>query len=83
MTPALRCGLYVPNFGPYGDAHTLAAIAAAAEAAGWDGCFVWDHVARPRRVDLVDPWIALAAMALLLVGAHFGDRAMRTIGLLS
>lgn len=64
MTPALRCGLYVPNFGPYGDARTLAAIAAAAEAAGWDGCFIWDHVARPLRVDLVDPWIALAAMAL-------------------
>ncbi len=32
---------------------------------------------------LPEIWIALAAMALLLVGAYVGDRAMRLIGLLS
>ena len=32
---------------------------------------------------LPEIWIALSAMALLLVGAYVGDRAMRLIGLLS
>ncbi len=52
----LRCGVYLPNFGAFGDARVLAATAAAAEAAGWDGCFIWDHVARPLALELVDPW---------------------------
>ena len=32
---------------------------------------------------LPEIWIALSAMALLLVGAYVGDRAMRLVGLLS
>src|SRR5262249_9204930 len=32
---------------------------------------------------LPEVWIAAAAMALLLVGAYVGDRAMRTVGLLA
>ncbi len=53
----------VPNFGPFGDARVLADLAKAAEDAGWDGFFIWDHLywgTYPH----VDPWIALAAMAL-------------------
>jgi alkanesulfonate monooxygenase SsuD/methylene tetrahydromethanopterin reductase-like flavin-dependent oxidoreductase (luciferase family) len=69
----LRCGLYLPNFGAFGDARTLAALAADAEAAGWDGFFVWDHVARPPPpMDVVDPWVALAAIALATTRMRIG-----------
>jgi hypothetical protein len=34
--------LYVPPFGPYADALTLAKLARNAEDAGWDGFFIWD-----------------------------------------
>jgi alkanesulfonate monooxygenase SsuD/methylene tetrahydromethanopterin reductase-like flavin-dependent oxidoreductase (luciferase family) len=61
----VKFGVYVPNFGPYGDARTLAALAREAEDAGWDGFFIWDHIAGewwPER--MVDAWVALAAIAL-------------------
>ncbi len=60
----MRCGLYVPNFGAFGDAEGVAALAARAERCGWDGLFLWDHIDRPGAPDVVDPWIALAAAAL-------------------
>jgi alkanesulfonate monooxygenase SsuD/methylene tetrahydromethanopterin reductase-like flavin-dependent oxidoreductase (luciferase family) len=34
-----------------------------AEAAGWDGVFLWDHVQRDVGQPAADPWIALAAIA--------------------
>ena len=40
----VRCAVGLPNVGPTGDPRLLAALAAEAEAAGWDGFFVWDHV---------------------------------------
>jgi alkanesulfonate monooxygenase SsuD/methylene tetrahydromethanopterin reductase-like flavin-dependent oxidoreductase (luciferase family) len=42
----------------------VADLAASAEARGWDGFFVWDHVAyrEPVRA-LADPWVTLAAVA--------------------
>ncbi len=32
----MRCGLYLPTFGDFADARVVAAVAAAAEADGWD-----------------------------------------------
>jgi alkanesulfonate monooxygenase SsuD/methylene tetrahydromethanopterin reductase-like flavin-dependent oxidoreductase (luciferase family) len=60
----VKFGVYLPNFGPFGAARTLAELARDAESAGWDGFFVWDHVARAFVVDIVDPWVALAAIAI-------------------
>ena len=60
----MKYGLYLPNFGPFGDARLLAELARDAEHAGWDGFFLWDHVARPGAPAVVDPWIALAAIAV-------------------
>jgi alkanesulfonate monooxygenase SsuD/methylene tetrahydromethanopterin reductase-like flavin-dependent oxidoreductase (luciferase family) len=61
----MRYGLSLPNFGTGVDAALIADWAVAAETAGWDGFFLWDHLfafaAGP--VDLVDPWIALTAAA--------------------
>ena len=59
----MRYGLYLPNFGAFGDVATLVDCAREAEAAGWDGFFIWDHINRPWLTDLVDPWVALAGVA--------------------
>lgn len=64
----MHYGLHIPNFGPYADARLLAQLAQEAEHAGWDGFFLWDQVAKttltPTIDPMVDPWIALAAIAL-------------------
>jgi alkanesulfonate monooxygenase SsuD/methylene tetrahydromethanopterin reductase-like flavin-dependent oxidoreductase (luciferase family) len=54
----------VAPFGELADPRVLADLAAAAEERGWDGFFVWDHIAyrAPVRA-LADPWVALAAVA--------------------
>jgi len=59
----MKFGIYIPNFGPYGDASVLADLAQDAENSGWDGFFIWDHVAG-WSLPMVDPWIALAAIAV-------------------
>jgi alkanesulfonate monooxygenase SsuD/methylene tetrahydromethanopterin reductase-like flavin-dependent oxidoreductase (luciferase family) len=61
----MRYAIHIPNFGPFGDARVMARLAAEAEAAGWDGVFIWDHVVRHEGdFNLVDPWVALTAIAL-------------------
>src|SRR5947207_10602406 len=64
----MRYGVYVPNFGPYGDARILADLASEAEEAGWDGFFLWDQVSKstltPTADPMVDPWVALTAIVL-------------------
>ncbi|MBN1219936.1 MAG: LLM class flavin-dependent oxidoreductase [Anaerolineae bacterium] len=60
----MNYAVFLPNFGLYGDARTLAQLARDAEAAGWDGFFIWDHIAAWGNREMVDPWVALAAIAL-------------------
>ena len=66
MTNRLKQLLYLPPFGPLSDPRLLADLGAEAEDAGWDGVFLWDHVLRRREevIDIADPWICLAAMAM-------------------
>jgi alkanesulfonate monooxygenase SsuD/methylene tetrahydromethanopterin reductase-like flavin-dependent oxidoreductase (luciferase family) len=61
----MRYGFFLPNFGPFGDARCLAELAARAEAAGWDGFFIWDHIlfSTSDSYPVADPWVALAAAA--------------------
>ena len=47
---------------PRGDAQTAAEFAFQAEEAGWDGFFIWDHIARGKAPQN-DPWVAMAAIA--------------------
>jgi alkanesulfonate monooxygenase SsuD/methylene tetrahydromethanopterin reductase-like flavin-dependent oxidoreductase (luciferase family) len=57
----VKSGVSIP---PFTDAATLVALAVDAEAAGWDGVFLWDHlVLLPRQLDVHDPWVLLGAMA--------------------
>lgn len=60
----MKYGIDIAPYGPLGDARMLAELAHEAEAAGWDGFFIWDHVTREWRLDVVDPWVALAAIAM-------------------
>jgi len=62
----MKYAVHLPHFGPFGDARVLAGLARDAENAGWDGFFIWDHIAGGGRWSdvMVDPWVALAAIAL-------------------
>ncbi len=61
----MKYGLDCSTASTYASARVLADLAAEAEAVGWDGFFVWDAVfARPPRLPMVDPWVALAAVAI-------------------
>ncbi|GAA4670301.1 LLM class flavin-dependent oxidoreductase [Streptomyces youssoufiensis] len=62
----MRFSLNIPNFGDFADVRTVAQVAVAAEEAGWDGLFVWDHVVHEKyhRRSFGDPWMLLTAAAL-------------------
>ena len=60
----MRFAVSVANFGEYGEARLLAELAHEAEESGWDGFFLWDHIAWPGMGNFVDPWLAMTAIAL-------------------
>ncbi|GAA4995431.1 LLM class flavin-dependent oxidoreductase [Actinopolymorpha pittospori] len=76
----LRFGIYLPPFGPFGDPKVLVELAVRAEAAGWDGVFLWDHVVTDM-MPIADPWTTLAAIAhateTLLLGPTITPLARR------
>jgi alkanesulfonate monooxygenase SsuD/methylene tetrahydromethanopterin reductase-like flavin-dependent oxidoreductase (luciferase family) len=59
----LRFAICAANFGSWSDPHVAVRAACAAEAAGWDGYFVWDHLAFVWGPPSADPWVTLAAVA--------------------
>jgi alkanesulfonate monooxygenase SsuD/methylene tetrahydromethanopterin reductase-like flavin-dependent oxidoreductase (luciferase family) len=56
---------YAINCPDVGEPADLVDFAVAAEAHGWDGFFLWDHLhlERGMRLDVVDPWVVLGAIA--------------------
>jgi alkanesulfonate monooxygenase SsuD/methylene tetrahydromethanopterin reductase-like flavin-dependent oxidoreductase (luciferase family) len=68
----MKYGINVPNFNCFGDAARLSQLAREAEEAGWDGFFIWDHIARPYETEVVDPWIALACIAMKTTSIRIG-----------
>ena len=79
----MKYGVSLPNFGVFGDARLLANLACDAEQAGWDGFFLWDHIlfCELDKNPNVDPWIALAAIAMqtekILIGTLITPLARR------
>lgn len=64
MTTHIRSAFWVPVFDELADPRVVTRLAAEAEGAGWDGFFLWDHIAWAAPVQQVgDPWISLAAAA--------------------
>ena len=60
----MKFAIDVAPFDELADPRLLAELAATAEERGWDGFFVWDHVVYRAPVRAVlDPWVALAAIA--------------------
>jgi alkanesulfonate monooxygenase SsuD/methylene tetrahydromethanopterin reductase-like flavin-dependent oxidoreductase (luciferase family) len=65
----MQFAIDLPPFGPFSDPNRVAALAHEAEEAGWHGFFLWDHLnyyldGSPAPVEIADPWILLAALAL-------------------
>jgi alkanesulfonate monooxygenase SsuD/methylene tetrahydromethanopterin reductase-like flavin-dependent oxidoreductase (luciferase family) len=68
----MHFGLSAPCFGD--DPRTHAQLAQDAEEAGWDGFFLWDHVAflPDQAVPIVDPWVTLGMAAQLTTRIKLG-----------
>jgi alkanesulfonate monooxygenase SsuD/methylene tetrahydromethanopterin reductase-like flavin-dependent oxidoreductase (luciferase family) len=77
-------GIFVAPFDELADPRLLARLAGDAEAAGFDGFFVWDHVNyRPPTRAVADPWVAMSAIACaterVLIGPLVTPLARRRI----
>lgn len=59
----MRHALYFAPFQELSEPAAVVEVAQAAEANGWDGVFLWDHVLRVEASHLADVWITLAAVA--------------------
>lgn len=59
----MRYGIVVSNMGAYSDPREAVRLARAAEAAGWEGFFVWDHLGFVWDTPSADPWVILSAVA--------------------
>jgi probable F420-dependent oxidoreductase len=80
----MRYGMYLPNQGAFADVHVLVELARSAEAAGWDGFFVWDELlplhphsdgvraALGESNDAADAMVALTAVATATRRIRFG-----------
>jgi alkanesulfonate monooxygenase SsuD/methylene tetrahydromethanopterin reductase-like flavin-dependent oxidoreductase (luciferase family) len=59
----MRYGIVTANLGDYADPRAAVRLARAAEAAGWEAFFVWDHLGFVRGVPSGDPLVILSAVA--------------------
>src|ERR671914_2786104 len=65
MPVTVRRAIFVAPFEELSEPALVAELAARAERRGFDGFFVWDHVAYREPVKaLADPWVTLAAIAM-------------------
>ncbi|TWP33197.1 LLM class flavin-dependent oxidoreductase [Leekyejoonella antrihumi] len=66
-------GLFVAPFDALADPRVIGDLAAKAEAAGWDGFFIWDHLQYGDRVDAIaDVWTCCVAVAMRTERLLFG-----------
>ena len=69
----MKFGVGVPNVGEFAHPRLLVEMAQQAEAAGWDGFFLWDHLLyRPERPGAVEPWSVIAAAAAVTTRIRLG-----------
>jgi alkanesulfonate monooxygenase SsuD/methylene tetrahydromethanopterin reductase-like flavin-dependent oxidoreductase (luciferase family) len=61
----MKRGIFIAPFDELSEPGVVADLASRAEGRGWDGFFLWDHVAyRAPVTALADPWITMAAIAM-------------------
>ena len=68
----MRFAICATNFGSWSDPHVAVRTAKAAEAAGWEGYFVWDHLAFVWGPPSADPWVTLAGVSSATAGLTLG-----------
>src|SRR5262249_16325447 len=59
---SMKFAINLPLMGPLAEPRIAVEYARLAEQAGWDGFFVWDHIAY-HGLPAADPWIVLSAIA--------------------
>src|SRR3712207_8459219 len=59
----MRYGIVTANLGEYADPRVAVRLAQAAEEAGWEAFFVWDHLGFVWGSPSSDPWVVLPAVA--------------------
>jgi alkanesulfonate monooxygenase SsuD/methylene tetrahydromethanopterin reductase-like flavin-dependent oxidoreductase (luciferase family) len=68
----MKFAVDLPNYGKFGDPALLLELAIEAEAAGWDGFFLWDHLVSGGRTPVTDPWVVMSAVAVGTERIRFG-----------
>ena len=68
----MQFALEIVPFGNFSDPRLFTRIAVAAETSGWDGLFVWDHLAYVFGWSGMDPWVALSAAAVVTEHLRLG-----------
>jgi probable F420-dependent oxidoreductase len=68
----VRFGVEIVTLGELANPEVVLEMARAAEEAGWDGLFVWDHLAFVWDVPSADPWVTLAAAAAVTSRIRLG-----------
>jgi alkanesulfonate monooxygenase SsuD/methylene tetrahydromethanopterin reductase-like flavin-dependent oxidoreductase (luciferase family) len=69
----LPYALFLPLFDELSSPHVVVELTVEAEARGWDGVFVWDHLRyRPPVEEVADPWIVMAAQAVATERVRIG-----------
>jgi alkanesulfonate monooxygenase SsuD/methylene tetrahydromethanopterin reductase-like flavin-dependent oxidoreductase (luciferase family) len=60
----MRYGMVMSNLDDYADPRLAVRLARAAEEAGWEAFFVWDHLGFVWGAPSSDPWVILSAVAV-------------------
>jgi alkanesulfonate monooxygenase SsuD/methylene tetrahydromethanopterin reductase-like flavin-dependent oxidoreductase (luciferase family) len=70
----MKHALFLPPFGELANPARLVEHAVAAEDAGWDAVFLWDHVLRREGElqEIADPWVVMAAVAVATTRIRIG-----------
>lgn len=68
----MRHGLFFAPFGEMADPRSVVEVAQAAEEAGWDGLYLWDHVLRADADVAGDAWTCFAAVAATTTRLRLG-----------
>jgi probable F420-dependent oxidoreductase len=68
----MRYGIDLCTLGEFAEPARLVELAQAAEAAGWEAVFAWDHLAFAWGVPSADPWVLLAAVAQATTRVRLG-----------
>ncbi|MBU7004054.1 MAG: LLM class flavin-dependent oxidoreductase [Theionarchaea archaeon] len=68
----MKFGLDVATVKEYHDPNTIVSLASEAEEAGWEGFFIWDTLLYPTSVPVLDPLVALSAIAVKTIRIKLG-----------